>query len=238
MPCCSTGITISSRPGGDSTSHKMFRLVQLSLLLTLALPSSGAILIPSSPPRQVAQTSPDTSIWQRFTPEGEEFSILVPVQPSVMIESHEYVFSEGGEPVKERRFYSGYYDGFAFVIESLKAARTQRLLKSFAAPISGSIPEETTISGTASIQYKIATTRMNGYVYRLATNRHVYIITGSSRVADHPALAKFISSLESHSRDCCFERDSLGVRENARLNSRSRIERRADKESDRGRQEP
>ena len=59
----------------------------------------------------------------------EEFSALVPVQPSVLIQSDGYTLSQGGETVLAHRAYSGYADGFVFVIESYRAARPQRLVK-------------------------------------------------------------------------------------------------------------
>src|SRR5437868_4092008 len=79
--------------------------------------------------RHVALNKEGQTEWYRITPQNEEFSILTPVLPAFIDQGKNGFLRENGEKILERRSYSGYADGFMFIIESYKAERPQKLLK-------------------------------------------------------------------------------------------------------------
>jgi TonB family protein len=135
--------------------------------------------------------------WKRMSPRDEEFSIFTPVQPSVLFYEAGSIFTQGGERVLEHRAYSGYAEGFVFVLESYKAARPGRLIGEMNRMFGGQHPlEEVKVDGFTGKKYQMIRSNLPGYVYDFVTNKHVYILTMAARDANNPVMAQFLSSFK------------------------------------------
>lgn len=149
----------------------------------------SSLVVGESPVTQIATD------WQRFTPKGEEFSALTPARPSILIQSAGYILSEGGERVLEQRAYSGYADGFIFVVESYKASRPQKLLRDMNHKFSCfEPPGDVKKDGFDGKEYRMARKDLFGYAYYFVTAKHLYIVTVAAREANHPSITRFVSS--------------------------------------------
>ncbi|MDQ3821598.1 MAG: TonB family protein [Acidobacteriota bacterium] len=135
--------------------------------------------------------------WYRVTPQDEEFSILTPVLPAFMDQGKNRFLHENGEKILERRSYSGYADGFMFVIESYKAERPQKLLKELENRQNQRtfFERELAISGFSGKQFSFNSPRFFGKELSFATKHHVYLITVASIDENNNSVARFLSSL-------------------------------------------
>jgi len=135
------------------------------------------------------------SDWQRLALTDEEFSILTPIQPSMLIHSAGYTLSDGGERVLEQRSYSGYADGFIFVVESYKASRPQRLTKDIDRVFDQlKLIERLKLDGFDGKKYEMGRNNFIGYAYIFVTSKHVYTLTLAARDPNHPHFGPFVSS--------------------------------------------
>jgi len=175
--------------------RKIHHIAILTLALCL-LPLSAS----TGQPTAAEMPARSQSDWLRLAPRDEEFSVLTPVQPSLLIQADGYKFSDGGEKVLQHRSYSGYSDGFVFVIESYRAARPHRLLKDIDR-IAGmgrlrlKALENVTLGGFEGKKYEIGLDNFAGYVYVFVAAKHVYTLLLASRDKNHPSFNQFIPSL-------------------------------------------
>jgi TonB family protein len=138
--------------------------------------------------------------WQRMALRDEEFSVLVPTQPSALVQPEGYWFSDGGEKVLSHRAYSGYADGFVFVIESYRASRPQKLLKDVNrlfrnfGRVQMEPSGEANFIGFNATKYTIGRNNFTGNVYVLAGREHVYVVTVAAKTTSHPSFNRFLSS--------------------------------------------
>jgi TonB family protein len=141
--------------------------------------------------------------WLRFAPQGEEFSVSLPAQPSrhdVTTDSDSYRFVMGGERIRERRVYNLYQNGVTFFIECYMARNTQRALQDLIA----SRNEEQTFERNVNLN------GLNGYEYRFArgnrtdfsrkaqyfaARNHVYVFQVAARDETNQGIQQFLSSI-------------------------------------------
>ncbi len=172
----------------------MTKLLLIAISILLFFPQPSAILR-SSP----AQNSTGDN-WRRMILPDEEFSVLVPTQPSVLIKPDGRWFSYGGDKVLSYRAYSGYADGFIFVIESYRATRPQELLKDVNRLFRnfGSVQMEPSgeanFLGFTAMKYTIGRTSVTRNVYVFASRKHVYVVTSAAKTPGHPSFNRFLSS--------------------------------------------
>lgn len=138
--------------------------------------------------------------WRRVTPQGEEFSILTPVAPTLCKQGGDYLIggSDGsGQRVLDHRSYGGYVNSFIFYIESFKTARPKNLLKVLddeRYPLRV-FEDEIKIEGHDAKQYRLTHGQYYGKYFEVVTKKHVYLITLASRGEDNTSVARFISAL-------------------------------------------
>ena len=122
----------------------------------------------------------------------KSFRVLVPMEPSILVEPDGYKFSQSGETVLGHRAYSGYADGFIFVIESYKATRPQRLLRDIDGMFRNmervqlEASADARLSSFATEKYSIGRNNFAGYIYVLVTSKHLYTVTVAAKTKDHP----------------------------------------------------
>ena len=138
--------------------------------------------------------------WQRICPEDEEFSTLLPLQPTVTREhSRHYTYKAEGERVLRHIAYSGYVKDLGFVIESYQAANPERLFVEMNEPFKVlPLLEEQQKSGFATRKYRWQVDFSVGEVYVFTARSHLYVLTVVSRQTD-PALARIFSSFSLES---------------------------------------
>jgi TonB-like protein len=176
-----------------STSFLMTKL--LFTVLTLLF-----LMQPSSIVRSVLPQNSAGDDWRRLVLLDEEFSVLVPTQPSALMQPEGFSFSDGAEKVLGHRAYSGYADGFIFVIESYRAARPHKLLKDInrlfpnLADVHSESASETNFAALGATKYTLGGNNFTGYEYVFAGREHVYAIIVAAKTPDHPSFKRFLSS--------------------------------------------
>ena len=176
----------------------MKRIINLALLLLIiAQLSDFCLRRTGSAAAERSATTKVESEWLRVSPANEEFSMLAPVQPSLLIIKPDGYISNGGGQVSDERAYSGYADDFVFVIESYRTPRPQQLLSDMKDEFSQfGLAEEYRANGFVGRKYKVERNGLFKYVCTLVTVKHVYVITAAARDANHPFIARFLSALK------------------------------------------
>src|SRR5258708_38111098 len=108
----------------------MIKVVKTAVVLLLVVMSSGLRIQGTSThlKQQTRLVEVVDGDWQTVSLEQEEFSMATPVRPSVLTHSGSSTFARSGEKVQEERTYSGYADGFVFVLKSYKAHNPAKVL--------------------------------------------------------------------------------------------------------------
>jgi TonB family protein len=135
--------------------------------------------------------------WQRVSPQGEEFSILSPVAPTLSKQGRDYTMSGTDEKILDHRSYGGYADGFNFYIESFKAARPKNILKVLKEkryPLRV-LEGEIKLNGYDAREYRLTYAHSYGKYFEIITKKHVYLIILASRGAKNTSVARFVSGL-------------------------------------------
>jgi TonB family protein len=187
--------TSSNTENTSTPQFVMTTIIHIAFIaLALSLFASGLLSLGPSSFADRAQAQ-NPSDWQRLAVRDEEFSVLMPVQPSLLIQPGGKTFSEGGEKVLGYRAYNGYADGFIFIIESYKASRPQRLLTDLNQTLGLMEPLETiNLNGFSGRKYKLTVSKFSGQFYQFVTTNHLYMVTLAAKDSNHPSIARFISS--------------------------------------------
>ncbi len=178
-------------------SNLRVKCAALALVLMLSSVFAGAAQAQSSSPDSVPVSSHKESQWQRAAFEEEEISASIPVAPTVIVQSGDFLFFEGSdEKIQEKRKYSGYSNGFIFAIDSYKVKNPARLLKDMLNKLASHLrfEKDLMLDGFKGKQYRMA----NPYysqVYFFAASKHVYIITLAVSDEANSSPARFLSSL-------------------------------------------
>jgi TonB family protein len=140
--------------------------------------------------------------WQRFGPLDEEFSVLLPVPPTVLTNSGNKEFIKGGEPVERSRYFSGNAEGFIFVIESYKVLRPRRLILEMAGEFRLLGPALDIVAGGINgTRRESFIPGLSAQVYTFVTDHHVYVVRLATQDARNPGPANLISSLTFGNND-------------------------------------
>lgn len=180
-------------------SNLQVKCTAITLMLMLASAFVGGAQAQSSSPDSLSVSSrEDDAVWQRATFDEEEFSILTPVSPTVIVQSGDHLFVEvSDEKILEKRKYSGYSNGFIFAIDSYKVKNSQNLLEDMLnnVPKYLRLERDLTLDGFKGKQYRMSGSSYYGQVYYFAASKHVYVITLAVSDEANPSLAQFFSSL-------------------------------------------
>lgn len=159
--------------------------------------SRAAVLKPLLRHARTAVSQTDTQ-WLQLAPEREEFSVMIPAPPRVLTQPGNYSYEEGGERVLEHQYYDGYADGFVFVIESIRAAHPQRILKPIVQTVSAraTFERDVTVDGYKGKEYKSNSTSFYGRILCLLANEHVYVLTLAARDEKSMFPERFLNSFK------------------------------------------
>jgi len=133
--------------------------------------------------------------WRLVAPESEEFSILVPVAPTVIVHTGDHLFYDGSrEKILEERKYSAYSDGFIYAIDSYKVKEPKKLLNYMVADAPSHLRFERDIKldGYPGKQYESGG---GSQVYYLAASNHVYVVTLAALNQADTSPARFFSAM-------------------------------------------
>lgn len=184
---------------------KQVNVMSRNIIMTMLASVIALSLLPFSPQSVFGQHSvdpskvPQSSEWLRFCPQDEEFSVLVPVQPTLLDRSTAggYTYERNGERVLQLRAYSGYFDEFVFVIESYTAMQPQKLFTEMYEPFKNlPLVEELQVNGVTQRKYVGLVRRSNTVqeVHAFTAARHIYVVTAIARDNTNPSIARFFSS--------------------------------------------
>jgi len=176
----------------------MIKVVKTAAVLLLVVVSSGFGIQGTSsrlqePTRLVDEVGGD---WQVVSLENEEFSMATPVLPSVLTRLGEYASVVGHGNVQEERTYSGYTDGFVFVLESYKTSGHGKLLKYLVHSYHMQPIKEVNLNGSIGTLYQSEHKDCVVQHFFFVTPKHCYLLTLASRDASHPAIARFLASFK------------------------------------------
>jgi TonB family protein len=164
------------------------RIVRFCLLLVLSISLS------------IICSAQESSEWQRYAGNDEEFSALLPDEPSV---------SEVFRPVKDNkkpksgRMYASYSDGVVYAMISLDNPNQKDALDVFISEYpqyrvfhsSFNFEREVTLNGFKGRQYSLTSNTVNGTVLFYMTSKRVYIFEAVSDDQSKPSVNKFLKSL-------------------------------------------
>lgn len=183
-------------------NRKINKLLNIYLLLALCMSSVQSVQARAEGVNNPAllclsNSEGSETEWQRVTPQGEEFSILTPVPPTLIIQGGNFYRSGSSEKILEQRGYSGYAGEFIFVIESYKAANPRKLLKTLDENRDHQkvFESEIKINDFGGKQYRLNNQDFYGKALSFATKQHIYLITLASKEENNASITRFISSL-------------------------------------------
>ncbi|HKR02661.1 MAG TPA: energy transducer TonB [Pyrinomonadaceae bacterium] len=182
--------------------NRLNSALNICLFLALLMSAGGAVPawggnggVPA--PEYFSNYGKQETEWKRVNPPGEEFSILTPVEPTLIELGKDYLVFGSDEKVLMHRSYSGYSEGFIFAIESYRASEPKRIFNTLSNALrpKKNFESEPEISGFSGKQYRILNDQFYGKQLSFVTRRHVYLITVASLTEDNAAVARFLSSL-------------------------------------------
>lgn len=138
--------------------------------------------------------------WFPFVPADEELTAMVPAPATVLIRPANYAIKEQGERVLADRVYSGYGNGFVFIVESYKAEHPQNLWGPLLERTDKSAVFERDIvfDGVTARQYRSdyssSYAKYTRRFVRFMTREHVYFLTLMTLDETNPAVEKFLTS--------------------------------------------
>jgi TonB family protein len=142
----------------------------------------------------------ESSKWQRYIATNEEFSALLPEEPSVSAISRPI---SPLEKPKHGRMYAAYDDGTGYVILSLDNPDRKEALEVFINEFPQyrvfhagfEFEHEVTLNGLKGKQYRLSTGSISGIVQFYLTNKNAYIFVVVSEDLSKPSVKKFLTSL-------------------------------------------
>lgn len=142
----------------------------------------------------------DSSQWQRYAGNDEEFSALLPDVPSV---SEIFRPVKGEDKPQSGRMYASYSDGVIYLMVSLDNPDKKDALDVFISefpkyPVFNSgfkFEREVTLNGFKGKQYSLTSDTANGKVLFYMTDKRVYIFEVVSADLSKPSVNKFLKSL-------------------------------------------
>jgi TonB family protein len=172
------------------TKHN-FNKAMLIILLFSLLQSFISSTFPSQSPGSVGVGRTE-STWARFTGKDEEFSVLMPGEPSLCLN---FITTRSR---RLERIYSSYSKGSVYLIVSYDGGSMKDTLESFKAHhlYQGEITFERdiTLDGYEGKEYKLKYGGVTGTIQIHVTNKHGYAAAIIQAIDDPPLTQYFLSS--------------------------------------------
>jgi hypothetical protein len=174
------------------------------------MPVPARALIPTADntPRSAGQSGEPYLL--RSSAKGDEFSILMPSQPTAVVSRLDRYFKVGGQTIDEERVFSSYQEGAVFLVKVLITSNGRKAFDEFLEsrrPGGKNIPTEISIRDIALGSFKGKQEEIHGKSYDynesfyskiqyFATKRNIYIISAIARDENNPYIGSFFSSLQ------------------------------------------
>ena len=144
----------------------------------------------------------------RSAVKGDEFSILMPSQPTAIVSRLDFSFKVDGQVIDEERIFSSYADGAVFLVRVLITSDGKKAFDQFLSKAGrrdegadGVSARDITLGG-----YKGRQEEMHGKTYGygerfysrvqyFATKRNLYIVSATARDENNPSIGGFFASL-------------------------------------------
>ena len=168
------------------------RILILVLLLCFA---SGLLLDGRCGPLVIADsTASNDSTWRKFTGKDEEFSVLMPGQPSLYLT---FITDNSGKKTFER-IYSSYAKGSVYLIVSYDGGSIKGTLENFRAHhlYQGEVTykRDINLAGYSGKQYELKFADVIGALQIYVTKKHGYAIATIQAIDDPQLREYFLSS--------------------------------------------
>jgi TonB family protein len=200
-----------SKPG-KTRSEEYQRFERLRLLVALF---AAVVTVFQDPPSSFGNSlipGQNESKWARYSPDGEEFSALLPELPSKagIWTSNKRNARKGG------RMYGAYGDGVVYVIVSENNPRRKEKLETFIEEFRDHLPceihqgqryssemtfdREVSVDGSAGKRYRLKISQVQGVVDFYITEKHVYAVESVGGDESNSSVRQFLESIsfDSH----------------------------------------
>jgi TonB family protein len=169
--------------------------LRIFVLLVVFYLASGLLLAGSCrPPAIAASAATNDPTWRRFTGKDEEFSVLMPGQPSLCLS---LITDNSGKRTFER-IYSSYSKGSVYLIVSYDGGSIEGTLENFRAHhLSGSevtYANDISLPGYSGKQYQLKSGDVTGALQIYATKKHGYALATIQAIDDPPLRVYFLST--------------------------------------------
>lgn len=183
-----------------------FNKVMLIIILFSLLQAFMSPALPSQSPGSVG-ISRNESTWRRFKGKDEEFSVLMPGEPSLYLN---LITSSSGKRRLER-IYSSYSKGSVYLVVSYDGSSIKDTLESFKAHhlYQGEITFEgdITLDGYKGKQYKLKLGEVTGTLQIHVTKKHGYGVAIIQANDDAPLTQYFLSSFSLIGKGIGLQKD-------------------------------
>jgi TonB family protein len=140
-------------------------------------------------------TNGDLPAWKRFTGKNEEFSILMPGQPS----SYLNAITDRSNKLIPEQIYSSYFNGAVYLVVAYGWSSSAEALENFSAHHSSrgaiSNARDVTSAGFKGKEYDLKFGETVGTLRIFQTKNHAYAVATVQAVDDLPLREYFLSSL-------------------------------------------
>lgn len=176
-----------------SSSSARWQLVCLILMLGLLMQISAARDLPDS----VANPATSHQLqWKTLTTKDQEFSILLPGEPTGIIKGH-YNLGIDGVPIREERVVSSLYARTAYLVKMYETGSAKELFRTYGDifRLAKENVSDVNVNGLEGKQYREKTKAIFHRILWIATKSRVYVIEVASRDETDPNIERFFSSL-------------------------------------------
>jgi TonB family protein len=143
--------------------------------------------------RQGVSASSQPQEWQRYTVEGEEFSVSLPVLPAMNTRK---IIPMRSRKSRTERELGSYWNGVVYTVRSVENILGQSL-DDFIATRRQALNNSTEISvnGIAGRQFEFIARELNGTVQFFETKNHLYEFAAVGAPGDDPRVKDFFASI-------------------------------------------
>ena len=180
-----------------------------AVVVTAAMMPARALLRHSDDAPRAAGQSGEPYLLRSST-KGDEFSILLPSQPTAVVDRLDFSFKVDGQTIKEERVFSCYAGGAVFLVRVLITPNGQKAFAEFweSRRRGGKdVPSGVSARDIALGNFKGKEVEIHGESYHykesfyrriqyFATKRNIYMISATARDENNPHIGSFFSSLQ------------------------------------------
>jgi hypothetical protein len=130
--------------------------------------------------------------WQRYTVDGEEFSVSMPVLPAMTTEK---TFLREYQKTRTERQIGAYQDGVVYSVRSLQDPLRPSLEMFIGAQFASNNPSDVSINGFAGKQFEYNSRGVKQTSQFFKTKKHLYEFGAAGASFDDPRVKQFFSSI-------------------------------------------